>query len=196
MKIDLQGEERFGRFTSALYAFFSSRFAGPELHEFASKDILRSNPKSILDVGTGPGDLPIMLASGSNGIELYAVDPSPDMLRIARKKARGVRVHFAIGYSQRLPFRKRYDMIVSTISFHHWAHKKESLIYLSGFLNKNGEIRIYEFEKPEHKVLWFIKEGHSMSKDELRDASSGTGLYTKGIIRHDGMLRATYSKRR
>jgi ubiquinone/menaquinone biosynthesis C-methylase UbiE len=189
MELDLEGEETFGKATSWLYAKLLGPAANRIFYKFVISDIMKGRARSILDVGTGPGIVPAELAAKNPELAVYAVDPSPYMLGHARKRTRG-RVRLAIGYSLSVPFRRKFDMIISSASFHHWAHKKESLIYLARLLNKDGEIRIYEFSK--HGILPF--GSHAMSAEQLRSAAEGTGLRVKGIITSKGRVRAIYSK--
>ncbi len=189
MELDLEGEETFGKATSWLYAKLVGPAANHIFYKFVISDIMKSKARSILDVGTGPGLVPAELAAKNPKLAVYAVDPSPYMLGHARKRTRG-KVKLAIGYSLSVPFRRKFDMIISSASFHHWAHKKESLIYLARFLSKGGEIRIYEFSK--HGVSLF--GSHSMSIEQLRSAAEGTGLKVKGILVSRGRVRAIYSK--
>jgi ubiquinone/menaquinone biosynthesis C-methylase UbiE len=191
--MDLRGEERFGPVLSRLYALFA-REGALGIYGFACKDILsRKGAFSLLDVGTGPGRLPGMLSEESDRVRISAVDPSPSMIRIAEGKNRGRGIAFALGYSQKLPFDKKFDMIVSSVSFHHWAHKKESLAYLSGFLKPKGEIRIYELKKSNRLFDYFLDK-HRMSEKELRHAAEGAGLKVKSVISKDKFVRAVYIK--
>lgn len=196
MRIDMEGEEDFGPVKAWLYSNLASSYSD-ELYKFAARGILQTKAVLILDVGTGPGTLPIFLAKSAAGkrrLSLYAVDPSVHMLGIARKRSKGLNINFERGYSLNVPFKKKFDMIVSSLSFHHWAHRKESLRYLSRLLVRKGEIRIYEYKKQEHRILRFIKEKHSMSAEELRSAADGTGLRVKRITESNGMLCAIYAK--
>lgn len=188
---DMTGEESFGLVTSWLYSHFSNSFLCKSLYRFVADDIAKSRARKILDVGTGPAAIPIMLAEKSRRLQIYAVDPSHHMLKIAEKRAKGRKIHLGYGYSMRIPFKTKFDIIFTSVSFHHWAHKKESLRYLSKFLNKKGEIRIYEFRKIRHLL---IQEKHSMTREELRDALTGTGLKLKEIIEHNRMFRASYMR--
>ena len=86
-------------------------------------------------------------------------------------------------------------MIISSVSFHHWAHKKESLAYLSGFLKPGGEIRIYELRKSNRLLAYFLDK-HRMSIGELRHAADGTGLAVKEVVEKDGFVRGTYVKKK
>jgi ubiquinone/menaquinone biosynthesis C-methylase UbiE len=192
MEFEMEGEERFGWFTSRIYAFFAKSADGLSMYSFVVDDILSSRKaRKIIDIGTGPGNVPSMIAERAGRLEIYAVDPSREMLEIAKRAAGGRRIVFGHGYSQYIPFRTRFDIIFSSVSFHHWAHKRESLIYLSKFLSKGGEIRIYEFKKVKHLLF---QEEHSMTREEFREAAGGTGLRVKEIIERKGKLRVTYVK--
>jgi len=78
----------------------------------------------VLDVGTGPGWIPIELALRRPGLEIWALDASPDMLAQAGRHAAeaGVsdRVHFVPGSATELPFADgEFDLSVSHFMLHH-----------------------------------------------------------------------------
>lgn len=103
----------------------------------------------ILDVGTGPGYLPIRIAAQAPGLELDGIDLSPAMVRIARKHAakQGVadRVRFQRAPAAELPFDDgSFDLVISTLSFHHWARPLECLAELHRVLKPHHEAWIYD----------------------------------------------------
>jgi ubiquinone/menaquinone biosynthesis C-methylase UbiE len=103
----------------------------------------------ILDVGTGPGYLPIEIATRAPGLELDGIDLSPAMVRIARKTAtkQGVadRVRFHRAPAANLPFDDgSFDLVISTLSFHHWARPLECLAELHRVLKPQHEAWIYD----------------------------------------------------
>ncbi|EET89735.1 MAG: class I SAM-dependent methyltransferase [Candidatus Micrarchaeales archaeon] len=197
----LKGEEKFGPITSRIYSLFASRIHDIlKFYEFVVSDISSSKAKALLDIGTGPGEIPIRLAR-MNRFEVYAVDPSPAMLSIARGNSTGLkRVHFALGSSRSIPFKIKFDMIISSLSMHHWKEKEESLRYLSKFLSKNGEIRIYEFEReaPKSGPIGAIKGTvvghHSLSLKEFKHIAYGSGLKVRSVHRANGFIRVTYAQ--
>lgn len=70
--------------------------------------------RTILDVGTGPGVIAIMLAEG--GYDVTAIDFSPDMLAHARENAlkRDLSITFKQSDTESLPFAdESFDVIVS-----------------------------------------------------------------------------------
>ncbi len=143
----LKGEERFGAVSSRLYSF-GARNGLKKLYNFITNDVKRLRPKSILDVGAGPGDLSILLDKTIKNVEIYCVDPSNSMKNIAVKKFEKMNIkniHYALGSGRYIPFKKKFDVILSSISFHHWKKKKESIEYLLSKLDSNGQLIIYEF---------------------------------------------------
>jgi ubiquinone/menaquinone biosynthesis C-methylase UbiE len=103
----------------------------------------------ILDVGTGPGYLPIEIAARAPGLELDGIDLSPAMIKLARKTAakRGVadRVRFHRAHAAELPFDDgSFDLVISTLSFHHWARPLECLAELHRVLKPQHEAWIYD----------------------------------------------------
>jgi len=75
----------------------------------------------VLDFGTGPGELPVVLARHP-GLRIDAVDVSDNMLMAAEDRARetgATRVRFGLVEGMALPFDgQRYDWVVSTLVLH------------------------------------------------------------------------------
>lgn len=78
---------------------------------------------SVLDVGCGTGTLAIAAkARAGAGAEVCGVDPSPEMIARARRKAvkAGVEVRFETATAEALPFLDgTFDMVLSTLMLHH-----------------------------------------------------------------------------
>lgn len=78
----------------------------------------------VLDVGTGPGWIPIALAQQHPDWDLWALDPSPAMLARGRRHAAaanlGERIRFVPGSGTKLPFDDRsFDLVISHFTLHH-----------------------------------------------------------------------------
>ncbi|MBN1762169.1 MAG: class I SAM-dependent methyltransferase [Methanomicrobia archaeon] len=98
----------------------------------------------ILDIGTGPGYLLIEIAARAPGLELDGIDLSPAMVKIARKNAakKGVADHvrFQRANAADLPFDDgSFDLILSTLSFHHWSRPLECLTEIRRVLKAQHE---------------------------------------------------------
>ena len=82
--------------------------------------------QSVLDVGCGTGALAIVAKSfvGAGG-EVAGVDPSPEMVARAKRKAvkAGVEVRFDVGTIEALPFPgSTFDTVLSSLMLHHLPH--------------------------------------------------------------------------
>jgi ubiquinone/menaquinone biosynthesis C-methylase UbiE len=104
----------------------------------------------VLDAGTGPGTLAREIALRQPQLQVYGIDLSEDMIRLAREHAKREqleeRVHFAIGDVAHLPYPDHYfDLIVSTISMHHWYELEQPLRDLYRVLRPGGRLWIYDF---------------------------------------------------
>jgi ubiquinone/menaquinone biosynthesis C-methylase UbiE len=83
---------------------------------------------TVLDVGTGPGTLPLLIAAHSPHLSVSGVDLSAEMIARATSAADvratpGARpISFQVADVADLPFDDRsVDLVVSTLSMHHWA---------------------------------------------------------------------------
>lgn len=101
---------------------------------------------TILDLGSGPGFLSTEIARKSPRLQVCGIDLSRRMVKIARRRARGIdNVGFAYGNAARLPFKdKSIDLVVSTGVFHHL--KSPRLVFEECYrvLKTGGEAWIYD----------------------------------------------------
>src|SRR5438552_15138321 len=112
----------------------------------------------VLDVGTGPGTLVRELARSLPGLQVYGIDLSEDMIRLARAHARSEqleeRVHFESGDVAHLPYPDQsFDVVVSTISMHHWYELEQPLRELYRVLRPGGRLWIYDFRFVKPQVV-------------------------------------------
>jgi ubiquinone/menaquinone biosynthesis C-methylase UbiE len=110
------------------------------------------NTGRILDLGTGPGYLPVVLARRAPQLTIDGIDLAQGMVKIARKNAtnRGVadRVSFHRADAAQLPFEDNsFDLILSTLSFHHWARPLACLTELHRVLKPQHEAWIYDVRR-------------------------------------------------
>jgi ubiquinone/menaquinone biosynthesis C-methylase UbiE len=77
---------------------------------------------TVLDLGSGTGYLSIEIAKRAPGLQVYGVDLGKEMVKIARRHARGVdNARFVLGNAAKLPFKDNsVDLVVSTGASHHW----------------------------------------------------------------------------
>jgi ubiquinone/menaquinone biosynthesis C-methylase UbiE len=100
-------------------------------------------PMALLDVGCGAGTLLRTLASRLPGtVDLAGVDPAPKMIEIGRASLKDdTRIRLQQGFAERLPFEDAsFDLVVSTVSFHHWADQALGLREVARVLNVGGTL--------------------------------------------------------
>jgi len=76
----------------------------------------------ILDLGAGTGYLAIEIAKRSPGLQVYGIDLSRQMVKIAGRHAKGVdNARFVFGNAANLPFKDNsIELVISTGASHHW----------------------------------------------------------------------------
>lgn len=112
----------------------------------------------VLDIGTGPGKLPIMLANRNHLLYVIGIDVSPDMVKIASKAAAKrdlYNLEFRQGSADSLPFDDReFDLVISTLSFHHWKKPDQALDEIYRVLREGGEAWIYDIPRDFDRTVF------------------------------------------
>ena len=103
----------------------------------------------VLDVGTGPGRVPRLIAAAYPTVEVEGVDLSPEMIARATSTANRTRtsnLRFRVGDVAALPFADNsVDLVVSTLSLHHWDDPAAGLNEIVRVLAPGGQAWIYAF---------------------------------------------------
>jgi ubiquinone/menaquinone biosynthesis C-methylase UbiE len=132
-----------------LYHRLTRRVFGP-LHRRIITDVATAAPNGrILDVGTGPGRLPLAVAHAAPHVHIDGVDLSPAMIAAARIActADGLdqRVTFEIADVASLPYPDAtFDLVISSMSLHHWSNPPAAMRELRRVVRTPGEIWIYD----------------------------------------------------
>jgi len=129
-----------------------SPFTRDMYRELAQEAAKRLTGGRILDVGTGPGYLPIEIARLIEGVEVVGIDVSKDMVRIARgnawKEGLESRVRFEVEDANSMSYDdSSFDLAVSTGSFHHWKKPVRVLNEIHRVLKPGREAWIYDLRK-------------------------------------------------
>ncbi len=103
----------------------------------------------ILDLGTGPGYLPIEIAEKSSEIQITAVDLSRKLIQMARSNASAAglanRLNFQLGNAGRLDFGdSAFDMVISTGMLHSLKDPVKVLQEIYRVLKAGGEAWIFD----------------------------------------------------
>jgi ubiquinone/menaquinone biosynthesis C-methylase UbiE len=103
----------------------------------------------LLDVGTGPGRLALLIAAGRSRPRVDGIDLLARMIGRARANAAlsglGDRITFTEGDVAALPYPDAtFDLIVSTMSQHHWPDAAAGMRELRRVLRPGGSVWIYD----------------------------------------------------
>lgn len=101
---------------------------------------------AILDLGCGPGDLAVRLASRLQAARIVGLDLSPTMIELAKRhETPGGGLRFVVGDAASLPFEAdSFDVVVSTLSLHHWAEPAASFAEIRRVLRPGGLALVYD----------------------------------------------------
>ena len=123
----------------------------PVYRRVINEVLARSLPPgaTVLDVGTGPGRVPLQLAQQAPQLRIHGLDLSPEMIAFATQRASsagvGDRVTFTTADVADLPVPDgSADLVVSTLSLHHWEDLAGGLREISRVLAPGGEAWIYD----------------------------------------------------
>ena len=138
------------RFKSAAEHYRTGRPAyAPALFERVAKRIGLGRGHAVLDLGCGPGQLALGFARFAGAVT--AVDPEPEMLRIAAAGAAeaGVAVTFVEGSSYDIgPRLGSFRLAVIGRAFH-WMDRTDTLARLDGMVEPEGALALFGDRHPE-----------------------------------------------
>ena len=115
----------------------------------------------VLDIGCGTGTLGTLIKRFHPDVEVVGIDPDPNALARARRKAAkaGVSIQFDQGFGDDLPYGEAsFDRVFSSFMFHHLPpdEKGKTLRAVRRVLRPGGAFHMLDFEGPEsssHGVL-------------------------------------------
>ena len=148
-----------------------------------------------LDIGTGPGLIPIKLASRIPRLRLTGVDLSAAMLQKARRAAEeaGVsdRLYFRLGDAKSLPFSERsFDLVLCNSLLHHCPDPLVLLNEISRVSKPGGALLLRDLRRPSRlefpfHALWYGRHYFGLMRQLYR--ASLRASYTAGEL--ENLLR-------
>jgi SAM-dependent methyltransferase len=114
----------------------------------------------VLEVGSGPGHLAIRLA-GDHDLDVTGVDLDPAMVERSRVNSARSRIarppDFLVADAASLPFPDAsFDLVVSTLSMHHWAQPAAGIAEIGRVLRPGGRALVWDFGRrriPLHRHM-------------------------------------------
>jgi ubiquinone/menaquinone biosynthesis C-methylase UbiE len=129
-----------GRLARPLYRRIAADVAGAGLPEGAV----------VLDIGTGPGRVPLLVARRCPGLVVEGVDLSAEMIERATRTAAEAgasagRLTYRVADVRTLPHADgSVDLVVSSLSLHHWVDVPAGLAEIRRVLRPGAEAWIYD----------------------------------------------------
>jgi deazaflavin-dependent oxidoreductase (nitroreductase family) len=120
--------------------------------------------RRALDLGCGPGLLVVDLARQAEGLHVTGLDLSEEMLAegrvYARKTGLTARTDFRRGDGAQIPFpESSFDLVVSSLSLHHWSEPEAVLREVDRVLRPGGAFLIADLRRdltaPAWLAIWF-----------------------------------------
>ncbi len=127
------------------------------------KEFVEMQPKLILDVATGTGDVAIALVKKIHYLKVKGVDISDGMLAVGKHKLDVLKLNNRIelehGDSENLVFKDNtFDGVTVAFGVRNFENLEKGLQEIYRVLNKGGKLAILEFSKPvKQPFAWFFK---------------------------------------
>lgn len=170
------GSSTYARVFAPIFGRLYRSVADDVAREVATRG--RKRPPIIVDLGCGPGDLVVEISHRLREARIVGIDMSPSMLLWAGRHATtDGRLRFLVGDASDLPFDDAsVDLVVSTLSMHHWAEPAEVFAEIARVLRPDGVALIYDLgllaSTPPEIVA--IAEGAGLEpSDIVRERASG-----------------------
>ena len=144
------GHDRWLKFYDPLTKLLGAPAVRRSLIEQAG---IRSGQR-VLDIGCGTGSLAIMLKRDKPSVEVVGLDPDPNALEIARRKAAqdGAPIDFVQGFADAVDRPSgTFDRVLSSLMLHHLTaeDRRATLAEVFRVLKPNGEFHVVDFTVTE-----------------------------------------------
>lgn len=141
----------------ALRYDFLNRFLSVGIDQGWRKKAIRQlseiNPKSILDVATGTGDVAIMASGLLHPVKITGIDISDGMLEVGRQKVKKLGMENTIellnGDSEAINFEDgTFDAVIVAFGVRNFQHLEKGLAEIKRVLRPGGKLVVLEFSRP------------------------------------------------
>jgi ubiquinone/menaquinone biosynthesis C-methylase UbiE len=154
---------RYGRLTGRAFRGVHARL----LADVLAADL--PDGARILDIGTGPGGVPIDLATAAPRLVVAGLDRSAAMIGHAETAAHAAgldgRVTFVVADAGDMPFPDgTFDLVVSSMSQHHWSDVPAVVREIRRVLRPSGHAWIYD-------ARFALRRAEAAARQTFRPAS-------------------------
>ena len=148
-----------------------------------------TGPKSrVMDLGCGPGQIAVALAPHVG--EVTAIDPEPEMLRVAAENAAAAhsKICFIQGSSDDLgPALGRFRLVVIGRAFH-WMDRARTLQRLDGLIEAGGAVALLGTREPELPDNAWVKAYDTLIERYAADDKTRRERKSPDWLRHEAVL--------
>jgi ubiquinone/menaquinone biosynthesis C-methylase UbiE len=147
----------------------STRQADPYLAERLYYHLLPIKDGLYLDIGCGTGNYTTALAN--KGLHFYGVEPSEEMLGVAR--LRNTNVKWLTGKAENIPVGDvLFDGAIATLTIHHWAKLSDALRELNRVLKPEARMVIFTATPGQMRGYWLNHYFPVMLEESIRQMPS------------------------
>ena len=148
-----------------------------------------TGPKSrVMDLGCGPGQIAVALAPHVG--EVTAIDPEPEMLRVAAENAAAaqLQIRFIEGSSSDLgPALGHFRLVVIGRAFH-WMDRARTLQRLDGLIEPGGAVALLGTREPELPDNAWAKAYDALIERYADDDETRRKRKSPDWLRHEAVL--------
>ncbi len=188
-----------------LYYFFQNTGFYRKFYSNIAKEISGRFEKGarILDVGTGTGVLPALLAD--LGYNAVGVDLNKSFIELAKAKF-GEKARFFAGDATKLKIGK-FDLVISTFVLHHLENPAKDLEAMKKLLKDKGELWVIDLacciegaekSRKNYGLAFYLFyraiEKHFMSFAEIKDIfDQVNGYRSKELVKDGAFVKLVFS---
>jgi len=197
--------ERFGRWAETYESSLTQRLFFTRVQDRAIAAGLAAvpDPQAVLDVGCGTGSLLRRLAPRVPRAALTGLDPAEPMVLAARAALPPASaIRFVEGFAEELPFDDgSFDLVLTTMSFHHWADQAAALREVRRVLRAGGAFVLTDALAAGAFRFFMARSSHGtfLTPPDLAELFVGAGFSPPSEVMLPGYghtIRATIGRSR
>ena len=153
------------------------------------KLVAESNPKSVLDIATGTGDLAVAIAN-TGAEKIIGLDISPGMLAVGEEKVTknklDNKVEMVLGDSENLPYETNsFDAITVAFGVRNFENLDKGLSEINRVLKKGGRFVVLETSVP---TKFPFKQGYKLYSNYILPLIGK--LFSKDKVAYDYLSKS------
>ncbi len=144
--------------------------------------------EKILDIGCGTGNYTRLLRDRFPSAAIKAIDISPQMIEIARRKLQGQEIEFAAADAETAGINESFDLITSNVCFQWFTNPDKAIVKYKNVIRAGGTILFSMFGP-----LTFCELGRSLSQLYKKDVKISSAVFVDSSTL-SGSLGKNYSR--